>query len=273
MTQASDRHWLQVGEFVANFGGNELAHTTILSGCRFQLNFEDDSSAEYRFVSGNHLEVGHEAADPHCIEVPYHATQLRAGVLLVDYIDPQHATRSVSIVLDLERKVCIRVAGELPTREQTLVPLFTRVQSKQSLSAVSVNFQRGTIDAAFSAAAELPAPTDELVGRRIHHEYGKHDAYEHIYLETDLYSWHCTKGPEVGLADTDRCFMYRLREELFLFVWIEKIIPTLGVLMMDTSLMRTTGKLFGYRGDDFGATINSAVGATSRLANVTRHER
>lgn len=274
MTQASDRHWLQVGEFVANFGGNELAHTEILSGCSFQLNFEDGANEAYRFVSGNHLQVSSESviAGTGSREVAYRATQLRAGVILVD-LDTERSTRSISIVFDLGRKVCIKVLGELPSREQTLTPLFTRVQKKQSLSAVNVRFQRGAIDTPFSSASALPVPTDELVGRRVHHEYGARDAYEHIYLETDLYSWHCTAGPEVGLADTDRCFVYKLHEDLYLFVWIEKIVPTLGVLMMDAALMRTTGKIFGYQGDDFGQTVNSPVGAISRLVNVTRYER
>lgn len=272
MTQASDRHWLQVGEFVADFGGNELAHTPILSGCSFQLNFEDGSSETYRFVSGSQLQVNSESATGRSKEAAYRATQLRAGVILVD-VDPQRATRSLSVVFDLQRKVCIKVAGELPSRQQALIPLFTRVQEKKALSAVSVHFQRGSIDTPFSSSAALPAPTDELVGRRVHHEYGARDAYEHIYLETDLYSWHCTAGPEVGLADTDRCFMYKLHEDLYLFVWIEKIVPTLGVVMMDAALMRTTGKIFGYRGDDFGETVNSPVGAVSRLLNVTRYER
>ena len=275
MTAESDRRWLQVGEFVADFGGNELDHAALLAGRTLRLNFEDGTTEQYRFGQNDELSAtgAKDSGSPLTLDVNYRATQLRPGIVLVDFIDPKSRIRSVSTVLDLQHGVCTQLIGLLPQREQTLIPLFTRVQKKQSLSAVEVKIRRGVIDAPFSPAAALHAPTDELVGRRVYHEYGPHDAYEHIYLESDLYSWHCIKGPEVGLADTDRCYVYKLDADLYLFAWIEKIIPTLGVVMMDSAALRTTGKIFGYQGDDFGATVNSPVGAVSRLVNVTQYER
>lgn len=266
----SDRHWLQVGEFVADFGGNEPEHVAALAGRTLQFNFEDGSSDRYRFVTHERAQIG-DAAAPR--EVSYRATQLRAGILLISHLESGRRTRSVELVVDLNRQACTKIVGDLPGREQALIPLYTRVIAKQSLSAVNVTFLHGAVDASYTDATYRHLPTDELVGRRVYHEYGAEDAYEHIYLESDLYTWHCIKGPEVGLADTDRCFVRKLDEQLYLFAWIEKIIPTLGVLMMDFASLRTTGKLFGYRGSDFGETVNSPVGALSRLVNVTRYDR
>jgi hypothetical protein len=266
----SDRHWLQVGEFVADFGGNEPGHVTTLAGRTLQFNFEDGSSDRYRFVSEELAQIGDA---PAAREVSYRATQLRPGILLIDHLESGKPTRSITLVVDMLRQACTKIVGDLPGREEALIPLFTRVLNKQSLSAVTAKFMHGAIDAPFTAATHRHLPTDELTGRRVHHEYGTDDAYEHIYLEADLYTWHCIKGPEVGLADTDRCFMRKLDEQLYLFAWVEKIIPTLGVVMMDLTSLRTTGKLFGYRGGDFGETVNSPVGAISKLVNVTRYDR
>lgn len=270
LPKASDRHWLQVGEFVADFGGNEPAPEATLTGRALQFNFEDGTSERYAFVSRARACVSDVSGTR---EVSYRATQLRQGILLIDHLESGRPTRSITLVVDLPRKACTRILGDLPSREQTLIPLFTRVVNKQSLSAVSVRFLHGAVDAPFTARTYRHGETDELTGRRVHHEYGASDAYEHIYLEADLYTWHCIRGPEVGLADTDRCFVRKLDEHLYLFAWIEKIIPTLGVVMMDLTSLRTSGKLFGYRGADFGETVNSPVGAISRLVNVTRYER
>ncbi len=40
---------------------------------------------------------------------------------------------------------------------------------------------------------------------------------------------------------------------LYLFIWREKIVPTLGVVLVDLERLKTTGQILGYRGFDFGA--------------------
>lgn len=74
-------------------------------------------------------------------------------------------------------------------------------------------------------------------------------SFEHIYLNEKLYTWHCMAGIEKGLADTDRCHYYKIAGSgtgsdagLYLFIWREKIIPTLGMVLVDFSRMKTTGK-------------------------------
>ncbi|MDR8377715.1 molybdenum cofactor biosynthesis protein F, partial [Acinetobacter baumannii] len=64
----------------------------------------------------------------------------------------------------------------------------------------------------------------------------------------------------------------QVAEDLYLFVWREKIIPTLGVILIDLQQMRTDGKIMGYQGSDFGALSNFPVGASAKILNVTRHQ-
>ena len=111
--------------------------------------------------------------------------------------------------------------------------------------------------------------TEELVGKRIEYTYSPTERYEHIYLNGSFYTWHCLLGAEKGLADTDCCHSYKLARNLYLFVWREKIVPTLGVVVLDLNAMRTTGKIFGYEGNDFRKVVNFRIGARARLQNIT----
>ena len=111
-----------------------------------------------------------------------------------------------------------------------------------------------------------------MIGKRVQYTYSPTECYEHIYLNADFYTWQCLRGAEKGLADTDRCQYYKLGELLYLFVWREKIVPTLGVVVVDYSAWRSSGKIFGYRGNDFDRLENFYMGAYARLLNITRHD-
>jgi hypothetical protein len=63
----------------------------------------------------------------------------------------------------------------------------------------------------------------------------------------------------------------KIADALYLFIWREKIVPTLGVVMIDLANHKTDGKIFGYAGQDFRQTSNFAVGAYAQVLNHTRH--
>ena len=146
------------------------------------------------------------------------------------------------------------VAGSEP---QQLV-----IEDEQTLSFARLDAQPGP----------LPGFTTALVGMRNQYTYSPTERYEHIYLNDNFYAWQCLDGVEKGLADVDRCHYVQVAEDLYLFVWREKIIPTLGVILIDLQQMRTDGKIMGYQGSDFGALSNFPVGASAKILNVTRHQ-
>jgi len=110
-----------------------------------------------------------------------------------------------------------------------------------------------------------------LIGMRNLYIYSETERYEHIYLNEHFYAWQCLEGAEKGLADVDRCHCFRIDEQLYLFVWREKVIPTLGVVMIDLARMKTDGKIIGYQGDSFDAVSNFPVGAQATVLNITRY--
>ncbi len=57
---------------------------------------------------------------------------------------------------------------------------------------------------------------------------------------------------------------------MYLFLWREKIVPTLGVVVLDLNAMRTTGKIFGHEGNNFRKTVNFRIGAGSASVSFGR---
>jgi MoaF C-terminal domain/MoaF N-terminal domain len=278
MTEPKPTAFVQVGDFVKNFGGNELEHSDDLAGRVFDIHFENGWVVRHSFRAGGQLEwqmlqgADPDPAAPERDVECYRATCLREGYYLVDFVKRSQPTRSVSLVLDLTQMAVTAVLTRMPTREETYKPLFQRVLDGEPLSPMRVAVVHGAIGRAPQAQLPRHAPTTELVGKRVRYQYGPRDAYEHIYLSREFYTWNCLQGPEAGLADTDACGYYKLAEKLYLFVWWEKVIPTLGVVMLDFARNKTSGKIFGYREGDFGATCNTPVGAVLTVMNETRYD-
>ncbi|MFE6995539.1 molybdenum cofactor biosynthesis F family protein [Microbacterium sp. NPDC057659] len=120
---------------------------------------------------------------------------------------------------------------------------------------------------------ERPAPTTELIGRRVQWVYSSEHAYEHVYLSPHWYTWQCLAGPERGLADTDEQSTWRLRPGICVFAWREKVIPCASVTVADhrnQKALRSHGVLFGTDEAGTGQT-HFTFGAHGRLLSNTVH--
>jgi hypothetical protein len=138
---------------------------------------------------------------------------------------------------------------------------------------VQAIFEHASVDRTFTKGTARHQKTTDLIGERFQWVYSSKDAYEHIYLNENTYTWQCISGNEKGLADTDRCFFYKLGEKFYLFVWIEKIVPTVGVVLEDLEVMRSYGKIFGHEGYDMNGRItNFAVGSYGTFLNKTEYD-
>ncbi|MBE1875832.1 MoaF C-terminal domain-containing protein [Myceligenerans pegani] len=196
-------------------------------------------------------------------DVPVRVTSVRDGVYLIDGVAGGVST---TFVLDTEAGLVTLVEGELPPDAVRAESAWTRVQRGDDPTGVTARIRHGRVA---GSTAPVHAPTTELVGFRNRYTYSPHERYEHIYLTPDRYTWHCLTGVEQGLADTDRCHHIRIRDGLTLFVWREKIVPTLGLLLIDLSAMRTDGKIFGNTGFDTTSTVNFPVGARAEVLDTT----
>lgn len=274
MSDAS--RWIPVGELAQAFApdNNALPPTTDLAGKTLDLYLENGRVVTHRFETDSRLswEIAAGETARTGAEETYFATKVREGIYFVDFIKHLDLATTVTLLLDLNLGIVTALTGRLPGEPEAAGSLVDRVAQGKELTAVSATFLSGAVNAPFTAETPRHATTDELVGKRVEYTYSPTERYEHIYLNEDFYTWQCLLGSEKGVADTDRCHYYKLAEDLYFFVWREKIVPTLGAVVVDFDQMRTTGKIFGYQGVGFGESINFPVGAYARLLNITRRD-
>lgn len=274
MSEASP--WIAVGELAQAFepDSNTLPSTTDLAGTALHVHLENGQVIGHRFETDNRLhweitagkDVGTGA------EEAYFATKVREGIYFIDFIKHLDRATTVTLLLDLNQGIVTALIGRLPDGPEATGSLLQRAAQGKELTAVSATFLSGALNAPFTPETPRHAPTEELVGQRVEYTYSPTERYEHIYLNENFYTWQCLSGSEKGLADTDRCHYYKLAEDLFFFVWREKIVPTLGAVVVDFDQMRTAGKIFGYQGAGFRELTSFPVGAYARLLNITRRD-
>ena len=233
-----------------------LDETTDLAGSTFTLHL--DVPVALRLADGVASWGDHT-------DVPVRVTAIRPGVYLVDGVAGDVST---TFVLDVDTGAATLVEGRLPDAGTRAESAYTRVCRGDEPTGVTARIVHGGIG---GPTARPHAPTTELIGLRNRYTYSPSECYEHIYLTRDLYTWHCLSGVEQGLADTDRCHHVGIRDRLTLFVWREKIVPTLGLVLVDLDEMRTTGKIFGNDGFDASTVVNFPAGARAEVLNVIHH--
>jgi hypothetical protein len=262
--------WITVGALAEGFAADNhiLPGLDDLNGRSLTLHFANGWRIEHRFGAQSlHWQDAESQARG---ETNYRCTSIRSWIYLVDFLKLENEQiHSVSLILDLTQNIFTAVIGQMPSQAETRDDLFSRALSGRELTSVKAQFLHGSIDTPLTASSPQHAPSDELVGLRNQYIYSATEAYEHVYLNSNFYSWQCLQGVEQGLADTDRCHYYKLAEQLYLFVWREKIVPTLGLVLIDLHAGKTDGKIFGYQGSDFATPSNFPVGALARVLNRT----
>jgi hypothetical protein len=269
--------FIQVGALAEGFAPDShiLPPVDDLAGRTLRLEFPDGPVETLTFASAGVVRTVNG-------QFECRVTSVRDGIYFVDYIGGGDGSRpaATSYVLDVKQGLCTSVAGTLPNESEARTDAFTRVERGMELTGVQARFRHGRIvsqgvrtgaDAGTQAA--LHHPTRELIGMRNLYTYSATEQYEHVYLNENFYAWQCLSGVEAGLADVDRCHYIAIAKDLYLFVWREKIIPTLGVVMIDLEREKTDGKIFGYQGNQFDTLSNFPVGALAQVLNVTRYPR
>jgi len=263
--------WISVGELCTALqrGAYRLRTVEPLLGRTLALHLESQTILDFTFEANSRLtwtarkgSLGIENGT-----APYEATEIRPGIVFVDFVPARERATAVSLILDLSKGICTALVARLPTAEEARTPLSERLEHNSELTGVTATFLAGAIGRSFTAATRRHALTRDMLGSLIEYAYSPSECYQHVYLNENFYSWHCLKGAEKGLADTDRCSYRQLSDRLYLFTWREKIVPTLGVVIVDLEQMKTTGKIFGYRDFRFDAVSNFAIGARARIVS------
>jgi hypothetical protein len=270
----SAERWITVGELAQAFAPNANVprSTDDLAGRVLTLHLENGQIVAHHFDTEGKLTwtIAEGTGKGRQSEEAYVATKVRDGIYFVDFVRHLERAAAVTLVLDLAQGIVTALIARLPDESEARTSLVERVAQGRELTAVSATFSSGAVNKPFTVETPRHLPTPELVGKRVEYTYSPTERYEHIYLNENFYTWQCLAGSEKGLADTNRCHYHKIADDLFFFVWREKILPRLGAVMIDLDIMRTVGKIFGYQGIDFGEPANFPIGAHARLLNVTR---
>ncbi|MGO3029103.1 molybdenum cofactor biosynthesis F family protein [Pseudomonas helleri] len=265
--------WITVGALADGFAPEAfiLPNAADLAAMQLTLNFANGWEIAHRFDA---QQVHWHAADGHSSgSAPYRATSVRPGLYLVDFIKHEGGSEySVSMVLDTKTQSFTAVIGHLPDADTINEGLYKKALADKPLTGVTVDFLHGTLDRPWQPGACPHVETEELVGLRNRYRYSPTEVYEHVYLNSRFYSWQCLEGVEAGLCDTDRCHYYKIADQLYLFVWREKIVPTLGLVLIDMQQHRSDGKIFGYADGDFTTLSNFPVSSYCDVLNVTKYD-
>ncbi|WP_020497974.1 MoaF C-terminal domain-containing protein [Sciscionella marina] len=247
--------WLPLDGLEPGFSANRAPHSRDLDGRKITVRLEDGTAIRHEFGPDTvDWAIGEENGSDE-----YEAFEVDSGLYFVQFLHRHDPRQAVSLVLDLTGGHALAVLGVIgePERRPTVV---------------SQRFDVGTIEGCTVTGA-APAPTAELLGRRMLWQYSPTHRYEHVYLTEHWYTFHCLSGPEQGLADTDACTYYRIRPGIFVFAWREKVVPCAAVTIADHRNFgpggaRSHGALFGLH-EDGKQIVHFTFGAYGRLLSTT----
>ncbi|WP_432482639.1 MoaF C-terminal domain-containing protein [Kineococcus esterisolvens] len=241
---------------VQGFSDYNLPDSDALSGRSFRAEFDAHPALSISLdrEAGVRLEEEDGRSEPAAVVAPVSVKQVDDGLFLLHAAVTEPEPAAFVIALDV-------TGGAVTVVRSTLVdasPGSPRVHEDVrtgSLAGRSARHQR----------------TSELVGARVQYVYGPDNAYEHVYLTDSAYTWHCLAGPERGLADTERGRVWKLREDVYLFAWQEKVVPCDGVVAINFRRGRSTGRIWGLD-TGTGEPNSLAMGARETLLSRTVHD-
>jgi hypothetical protein len=133
---------------------------------------------------------------------------------------------------------------------------------------VTQTFEPGTLVGAVPSGS-APQATRELLGMRAFSVYSTNHAYEHVYLNSERYSWQCLNGVQRGQGDTDLASYWKFAPGQYVFTFREFRIPVASVMFLNLSEASSTGKFLGLHDD--GSLHNGRAGADFRILSETAY--
>ncbi|WP_111848917.1 MoaF C-terminal domain-containing protein [Acinetobacter baumannii] len=235
MDYIPENQWPAVSKMLDGFGEQTLPASSSLVGTSLSLTNADGQKIDYHFISLSQLTwTDNSGTMPKEGSATYKAIKAREDIFLIDFIVGEGAEiQNVTFVFD-------RNTGAVTTGVSSFF--------------VKDGKKRGTTEFMFHHTLEAintlghPRSTS-LVGKRVFYRYSDVEAYEHIYLAPGTFTWHCVRGGEQGIADTERCMAFDIAEDLYLFFWTEKVMTVEAVLLIDFREKRSIGRMMCW--DDY----------------------
>lgn len=229
MDYIPEDQWPAVSKMLDGFGEQTLPASSALSGTQLSLSNTEGQTFEYEFMSANELSwKTNSELMPKQGKAIYKAIEARQDIFLIDFIVGEgKESQNVTFVYN-------KATGVVTSGTSSFIS-----KDKKTRSTTDFLHLHTTAGANNS---QHPRSTG-LVGKRIFYRYSDVEAYEHIYLSPGTFTWHCVRGGEHGLADTERCMSFDVDEDLYFFFWTEKVMTVEAVLLVDLREGRSIGRM------------------------------
>lgn len=259
--------WMEISAIKDGLTKNSYGTNTDLKGRKLELTFSDGAEATYTFEAENLVRFEGREVE----EALYKCIKIESDLYLAFYRQSASPANQTMLLMDFGENQVTEFYGLMPTLEEAKIDLITLAFSEQTVTRVKLEYRSASIN---SVPVKPIERTKEILGYHVRWEYSPEDIYEHVYFNENYYAWQCLEGPEKFLADADECDYFKLRDKLYLFVWREKLIPTMGFIITDyrqEPALQSNGCLFGINtvtGAPEGGDIASAKG---RVVNYTNN--
>lgn len=222
--------WPSVATMMDGFGEQTLPPSSTLAGTRLSLQAEDGSLVEYDFTNASELSWKSSGGKMAAVgSTTYKAIEARQDIFLIDFVTGEgQDAQNITFVYN-------KATGDVTTGLSWFVPKADTIRSETLFIQANASGSENTFGHLRSSG---------LVGKRIYYRYSDVETYEHIYLSPGTFSWHCLRGGEAGLADTDCCKTFEVTEDLYMFFWTEKVMAVEAVLLVDLREQRSIGRMF-----------------------------
>jgi len=225
-----ENEWPSVATMLDGFGDQTIPASAALTGKTLHLPRDGARETTCTFHDANTLTwTTAEGQEQQTGAARYKAIEARPGIFIIDFVTGEdQRAENVTIILDSN-------TGAVTAAISSFIGEGGKVRS-------TTTFSHGNIQESPAVHTRSTA----LVGKRIYYRYSDVETYEHIYLNAGTFTWHCLRGGEAGLADTDRCMAFDVDDDLFLFFWTEKVMTVEAVLLIDLREQRSIGRMFGW---------------------------
>jgi len=266
--------FISVGDMAVGFSENMVPQNTDLVGKEFKLYFPNGMVINHKVFDKDTLswEIIEGEGKGEKNSCTYYAVSPREGVYVLSFVNAYGDAKIVNMVINTKTGAALVQEGYLPSEKDASIPLWKRAQSKTPMTSIKVEYTNASYEKPFTKNTPKIERTRDLIGKRVQFTYSSKDAYEHIYLNDHSYVWNCISGNEKGNADTEQCQYFKIEDDLYLFSWQEKAVPTIGFVVENFDVKRSFGAIYGYDGFDFEKVINIPVGSYLKELNTTNYD-
>lgn len=235
------KEWKNMEDFSAGIDGNRLPATRELAGK--QIEFLSDKQTIRLDLEADQVAWSFKGQSG---TAAYEAIQVAEHTFYIDFIIDSAQGKTLTAFLNFQSLRAVVCHVYMILKPQ---PGETMVQHEWYVGVIRGGEPSGMV----------PGPSRDLIGQHAVYRYSPNHLYEHFYINSERFLWHCLHGEQKGHAAAEYATIYKFSEECYLLAWRELLIPTGTVFFLNFKENRSTGKFVGMHKD--GTIANDPGGA------------